>query len=82
MDQVKIEYVLKPIDSIYRFYPTSGDTGSNLVEWIRFLIGKDMQFPHIKVIIPTAPTQPYTPLEGEVIEMQIRSFFIHKRLTF
>lgn len=44
-----------------------GDTGSNLVEWIRFLLGKDMQFPYIKVIIPTAPVQPYTPLNGEVI---------------
>lgn len=47
------------------FFP--GDTGKNLMEWIRFLIGKDMQFPHIKVIIPTAPAQPYTPLEGQVI---------------
>lgn len=45
----------------------SGDTGSNLMEWMRFLIGKDMQFPHIKVIIPTAPAQPYTPLDGQVI---------------
>lgn len=45
----------------------SGDTGSNLMEWIRFLIGKDMQFPHIKVIIPTAPEQPYTPLDRQVI---------------
>ncbi|XP_031636947.1 lysophospholipase-like protein 1 isoform X2 [Contarinia nasturtii] len=35
------------------------------MEWIRFLIGKDMQFPHLKVIIPTAPVQPYTPLDGE-----------------
>lgn len=46
-------------------WPT-GDTGSNLVEWIRFLLGKDMQFPHLKVILPTAPVQPYTPLNGEV----------------
>lgn len=45
----------------------SGDTGSNLMEWIRFLLGKDMQFPHIKVVIPTAPVQPYTPLDSEVI---------------
>lgn len=44
----------------------AGDTGSNLIEWIRFLLGKDMQFPHIKVVIPTAPVQPYTPLGGEV----------------
>lgn len=37
------------------------------MEWVRFLIGKDMQFPHIKVVIPTAPVQPYTPLGGRVI---------------
>lgn len=43
-----------------------GDTGHNLIEWIRFLLGKDMQFPHIKMIFPTAPLQPYTPLGGEV----------------
>ncbi|XP_055316510.1 lysophospholipase-like protein 1 [Sitodiplosis mosellana] len=47
------------------FLHGSGDTGSNLVEWIRFLIGKDLQFQHLKVIIPTAPVQPYTPLDGE-----------------
>lgn len=65
----------------------TGDTGSNLVEWIRFLIGKDMQFPHLKVIIPTAPVQPYTPLEGEVISMQIiwlwlYSFFLRFPLLY
>lgn len=38
------------------------------MEWVRFLIGKDMQFPHIKVVVPTAPVQPYTPLDGEVIQ--------------
>lgn len=37
------------------------------MEWVRFLIGKDMQFPHIKVVLPTAPVQPYTPLGGQVI---------------
>ncbi|XP_055903048.1 lysophospholipase-like protein 1 [Eupeodes corollae] len=48
------------------FFHGSGDTGSNLVEWVRFLLGKDLEFPHIKVIYPTAPLQPYTPLEGEL----------------
>lgn len=36
------------------------------MEWIRFLLGKDLQFSHLKVIIPTAPVQPYTPLDGQV----------------
>lgn len=36
------------------------------MEWVRFLLGRDMQFPHIKVMYPTAPMQPYTPLGGEL----------------
>ncbi|XP_053950175.1 lysophospholipase-like protein 1 [Anastrepha ludens] len=47
------------------FFHGSGDTGSNLLEWIRFLLGRDMEFAHIKVIYPTAPFQAYTPLGGE-----------------
>uniref|UniRef100_A0A182W169 palmitoyl-protein hydrolase n=1 Tax=Anopheles minimus TaxID=112268 RepID=A0A182W169_9DIPT len=47
------------------FLHGSGDTGNGLTEWIRFLLGRDMEFPHIKVIIPTAPVQPYTPMGGE-----------------
>lgn len=49
---------------LHRF---AGDTGNNLLEWIRFLVGNEWKFPHIKVIIPTAPSQPYTPLDGQVI---------------
>lgn len=44
---------------------TKGDTGHNLVQWIHFLLGKNMDFPHIKLIYPTAPVQPYTPMNGE-----------------
>lgn len=43
-----------------------GDTGHNFIEWIRFLLGKDMEFPHIKVVYPTAPVQPYTPNDGDL----------------
>lgn len=60
------------------FFIITGDTGSNLVEWIRFLLGKDMQFPHLKVILPTAPIQPYTPLNGEVSTL----FVIHLLYVF
>uniref|UniRef100_A0A1A9ZM90 palmitoyl-protein hydrolase n=1 Tax=Glossina pallidipes TaxID=7398 RepID=A0A1A9ZM90_GLOPL len=48
------------------FLHGSGDTGPNLIEWIRFLLGRDMEFPHIKIIYPTAPLQPYTPLNGQM----------------
>lgn len=48
------------------FLHGSGDTGSNLAEWVRFLLGHDMEFEHIKIIYPTAPVQSYTPLSGEL----------------
>ncbi|CAD7089069.1 unnamed protein product [Hermetia illucens] len=48
------------------FFHGSGDTGHNLVEWVRFLLRKDMEFSHIKVMYPTAPVQRYTPLDGEL----------------
>lgn len=36
------------------------------MQWVRFLLGRDMQFPFIKVMYPTAPMQPYTPMDGEL----------------
>ncbi|ALC47704.1 CG6567 [Drosophila busckii] len=46
------------------FFHGSGDTGPNVMEWVRFLLGKDLDFSHIKVVYPTAPKQKYTPLNG------------------
>ena len=43
-----------------------GDTGSNLMEWIRFLLGKDIESSYIKFVFPTAPLQPYTPINRQV----------------
>ncbi|KAM7360318.1 lysophospholipase-like protein 1 [Cochliomyia hominivorax] len=48
------------------FLHGSGDTGRNLIEWIKLLLGRDMEFPHIKVVYPTAPFRPYTPLRGQL----------------
>ncbi|XP_030370003.1 lysophospholipase-like protein 1 [Scaptodrosophila lebanonensis] len=48
------------------FFHGSGDTGPNVLEWVRFLLGKDLDFRHIKVIYPTAPLQKYTPMDGEL----------------
>lgn len=45
-------------------YNASGDNGPNLSEWVRFLLGRVMEFQHIKIIYPTAPVQRYTPLSG------------------
>lgn len=48
------------------FFHGSGDTGHNLVDWIRYLLGRDFESSHIRFIFPTAPLQPYTPLNGEL----------------
>jgi phospholipase/carboxylesterase len=42
-----------------------GDTGNGLIEWIKFLLGRNMEIPHVKFIFPTAPVQKYTPMGGE-----------------
>lgn len=42
-----------------------GDTGHNLIEWIKFLLGRNLELPHVKFIYPTAPVQKYTPMGGE-----------------
>lgn len=42
-----------------------GDTGNNLIEWIKFLLGRNLELPHVKFIYPTAPVQKYTPAGGE-----------------
>lgn len=34
-------------------------------EWVRLMV-KNFSFPHIKVLYPTAPLQPYTPAGGQM----------------
>ncbi|KAJ4448179.1 hypothetical protein ANN_10192 [Periplaneta americana] len=46
--------------------PLAGDTGEGASEYIKFLLRKDFQFPHLQVLFPTAPLRPYTPLDGEL----------------
>lgn len=58
----------------------SGDCGKSLVEWVRYLIGRDMRFPHIKVIIPTAPSQPYTMLNGQVLFKSLYWLIFEKKI--
>ncbi|KAH8311663.1 hypothetical protein KR044_007397, partial [Drosophila immigrans] len=48
------------------FFHGSGDTGPNLLEWVKFLLGRDLDFTHIKIVYPTAPLQKYTPLNGQL----------------
>lgn len=36
-------------------------------EWINILAREELQFPHIKLVYPSAPSQPYTPNDGMVV---------------
>ncbi|NP_001264496.2 lysophospholipase-like protein 1 [Gallus gallus] len=46
------------------FLHGSGDTGQGVRTWIKRILNQDMAFQHIKVIYPTAPARPYTPMNG------------------
>ncbi|XP_073528025.1 lysophospholipase-like protein 1 isoform X2 [Phyllobates terribilis] len=48
------------------FLHGSGDTGPGIKSWIREILKKDLAFSHIKVIFPTAPARPYTPMNGGI----------------
>uniref|UniRef100_A0A1B6KUS9 palmitoyl-protein hydrolase n=2 Tax=Graphocephala atropunctata TaxID=36148 RepID=A0A1B6KUS9_9HEMI len=48
------------------FLHGSGDTGSGAKAWVEMLMGERMAFRHLKVMFPTAPLRPYTPLNGEL----------------
>ncbi|XP_028836671.1 lysophospholipase-like protein 1 [Denticeps clupeoides] len=44
------------------FLHGSGDTGQGLRAWIQATL--HLAFPHIRVVYPTAPARPYTPMKG------------------
>ncbi|XP_040286381.1 lysophospholipase-like protein 1 [Bufo bufo] len=48
------------------FLHGSGDTGPGIKSWIREILKKDFAFSHVKVIFPTAPARPYTPMKGGI----------------
>lgn len=49
------------------FFHGSGDSGDNIKEYLRILNkNEELKFPHIKIIYPSAPLQPYTPIGGEL----------------
>ncbi|KAK7827137.1 hypothetical protein U0070_019933 [Myodes glareolus] len=46
------------------FLHGSGHSGQGLREWIKTVLNQDLTFQHIKIIYPTAPSRPYTPMKG------------------
>ncbi|KAM3968560.1 lysophospholipase-like protein 1 [Aphomia sociella] len=47
------------------FFHGSGSSGADMKEWVRLMV-KNFSFPHIKIMYPTAPLQPYTPSGGQM----------------
>lgn len=48
------------------FFHGSGGTAEDIKEWVDILNREKLQFPHIKLVYPSAPSQPYTPNGGMV----------------
>ncbi|CAD6225414.1 GSCOCG00005667001-RA-CDS [Cotesia congregata] len=60
---INVQPTKKHTASLFIFHG-SGSTGKDVKEWIDILNRDEFKFPHIKIIYPTAPAQPYTPLGG------------------
>ncbi|XP_052220459.1 lysophospholipase-like protein 1 isoform X2 [Dreissena polymorpha] len=49
------------------FLHGSGDTGIGIQEWVNSISGaKELRFPHLRILYPTAPPRPYTPNMGNL----------------
>ncbi|XP_031833670.2 lysophospholipase-like protein 1 [Nomia melanderi] len=46
------------------FFHGSGGCGDSLKKWVDIMLREELKFPHIKIVYPTAPAQPYTPNYG------------------
>ncbi|XP_057330905.1 lysophospholipase-like protein 1 [Microplitis mediator] len=60
---INVQPTKKHTASLFIFHG-SGSTGKDMKEWIDILTRDEFKFPHIKIIYPTAPAAPYTPLGG------------------
>ncbi|XP_045187420.2 lysophospholipase-like protein 1 isoform X2 [Mercenaria mercenaria] len=48
------------------FLHGSGDSGLGVQEWVNSALGvKQLTFPHLRLLYPTAPARPYTPMMGQ-----------------
>ncbi|XP_014488053.1 PREDICTED: lysophospholipase-like protein 1 [Dinoponera quadriceps] len=64
ISQANIVQATKRHTATVFFFHGSGGTAEDMKEWINILIKEELQFPHIKLVYPSAPTQPYTPSDG------------------
>ena len=68
MGQIGCGVVYGDFESRLLLRSVAGDTGEGACEWLKFLLMKEIQIPLLKILFPTAPEHPYTPLGGEVRE--------------
>ncbi|XP_020298232.1 lysophospholipase-like protein 1 isoform X3 [Pseudomyrmex gracilis] len=66
ISQIDIVQATRKHTATVFFLHGSGGTGDDLKKWIHILNRGKLQFPHIKLIYPTAPSQPYTPSRGMI----------------
>ncbi|XP_060063097.1 lysophospholipase-like protein 1 [Ylistrum balloti] len=50
--------------AVVLFLHGSGDTGEGVSDWVKMASKGEFHFPHAKVLYPTAPARPYTPMGG------------------
>ncbi|CAH0716410.1 unnamed protein product, partial [Brenthis ino] len=60
------------------FFHGSGAAGDHMKEWVH-LMAKNFTFPHIKILFPTAPLQPYIPAGGLMSNVWFDRVDINKR---
>ncbi|XP_045665582.1 lysophospholipase-like protein 1 isoform X4 [Ursus americanus] len=58
------------------FLHGSGDSGQGLRTWIKQVLNQELTFQHIKIIYPTAPPRPYTPMKGGISNVWFDRFKI------
>ncbi|XP_059269337.1 lysophospholipase-like protein 1 isoform X2 [Mustela nigripes] len=58
------------------FLHGSGDSGQRLRKWIQQVLNQELTFQHIKIIYPTAPPRPYTPMKGGISNVWFDRFKI------
>ncbi|XP_032674535.1 lysophospholipase-like protein 1 [Odontomachus brunneus] len=64
ISQANIVQATKKHTATVFFFHGSGGTAEDMKEWINIFTKEELQFPHIKLVYPSAPSQPYTPNDG------------------
>ncbi|EFN80378.1 lysophospholipase-like protein 1 [Harpegnathos saltator] len=64
ISQANIVHATKKHTATVFFFHGSGGTAEDMKEWINIYTKEELQFPHIRLVYPSAPSQAYTPNDG------------------